>query len=163
MKRIFNSKFFILDSHQSKGFTLIELLVVISIIGILSGLILTNFMGARQRARDAQRKANLREIQNALELYKGNQTPPSYPATSGWRTALSSGTTVYMKTVPNDPNCPGGTCSGGWVDYSYARDTSDVLKYTLIACLENASDPQRDQPKASYCSTKPASYTKTEP
>jgi len=39
---------------MKKAFTLIELLVVIAIIGMLSALFLPNFMGARERARDAK-------------------------------------------------------------------------------------------------------------
>ncbi|PIU36636.1 prepilin-type cleavage/methylation domain-containing protein, partial [Candidatus Roizmanbacteria bacterium CG07_land_8_20_14_0_80_34_15] len=57
------------------GFTLIELLVVIAIIGSLSALFLPNFMAARERARDTQRKSDLRQIQKALEMHKQDQSP----------------------------------------------------------------------------------------
>ena len=69
MKKIYNSK---------KGFTLIELLVVIGIIGILSGLLMANFIGVRQRSRDGTRKSNLSQIQSAVELYRSDQG--SYPS-----------------------------------------------------------------------------------
>src|SRR3972149_8165962 len=52
-----------------RGFTLIELLVVISIIGILATLLVANYNAARSRARDAQRKSDVRNIQTALRLY----------------------------------------------------------------------------------------------
>jgi general secretion pathway protein G len=61
---------------MKKGFTLIELLVVIAIIGMLSALLVPNFMGARERARDAQRKSDLKQIQKALEMYRQDQNPP---------------------------------------------------------------------------------------
>src|SRR3990172_8355428 len=53
----------------SEAFTLIELLVVISIIGLLATLLVANFNAVRARARDAQRKSDVRNIQPALRLY----------------------------------------------------------------------------------------------
>ncbi|MDO8551152.1 MAG: type II secretion system protein GspG [bacterium] len=124
-------------------------------------------MGTRQRARDVTRKSDINQIQKALEMYKFNQTPSKYPDTNPWIDALQDtaggGANATMKTVPNDPLCPGGNCSGSAVVYSYERDASDNLKYTLIACLENASDQQKDAVKNAYCSAQAASLTRTEP
>ncbi len=60
-----------LKSHVSKkkGFTLIELLVVIAIIGVLSAIVLASTANARERARDAQRMSDIRQINNAIQLY----------------------------------------------------------------------------------------------
>lgn len=76
MRIIQNLKFRI--QNFKKGFTLIELLIVIAIIGVLATLLMVNFIGVRQRARDAQRKSDLRQIQSALEIYRSDQG--SYPA-----------------------------------------------------------------------------------
>lgn len=135
------------------GFTLIELLVVISIIGVLSTLVLANVQGVRERGRDAARKSDIKAIQQALEMYKNAQSPITYPP------ALATlDNSVFMKKVPLDP-----MVSNSWPDYSYARDATDTLKFTLKACLENGSDQQKDAALDSYCSGKPASYTRTEP
>lgn len=54
---------------NNKGFTLIELLVVISIIGMLSGIVLSALNSARARSRDSARLTTVDQINKALELY----------------------------------------------------------------------------------------------
>lgn len=120
-----------------KAFTLIELLVVIAIIGSLSALFLPNFMAARERARDTQRKSDLRQIQKAFELYKQDQTPTAIPATLPtsnvcWSSGASCTGNVYMNKFPGDPNRTPN-------DYYYVN--SGNLTYVLCACLENRADP----------------------
>ena len=141
------------------GFTLIELLVVISILGVLAGLVISNVSGVRERARDAERKSEIKTIQQALEMYKQNKTPPIYPPSASWKTDLVSGN--YLAASPLDPKCSTDDCTE-WVNYSYTLG-SDTLTYTLIACLENASDAQKDSVKAGYCAVSSASYTRKEP
>lgn len=53
-----------------RGFTLLELLVVIAIIGLLSSVVLTSVNSARVKSRDTVRLQHVRQIQNALELYR---------------------------------------------------------------------------------------------
>ncbi len=55
----------------SRGFTLIELLVVIAIIGVLASgvLVAINPLEQIKKARDAQRKQDLAQIQKPLEVY----------------------------------------------------------------------------------------------
>ena len=52
---------------KKQGFTLIELLVVIAIIGILSTAVLTSLNSAREKARDAKKISDLKQIALALE------------------------------------------------------------------------------------------------
>jgi general secretion pathway protein G len=121
-----------------KGFTLIELLVVISIIGILSSFLLSNFIGARQRARDGLRKSDLRQIQSALELYRSDQG--SYPTElPGCDASFTDGATtspvIYMKKIPCDP-------LNKTVVYTYAPSGNPPSMYSLGACLENSNDSE---------------------
>ena len=66
---------------KNKGFSLIELLVVISIIGVLTTVLVMNFVGSRERARDAQKIQNLNSLKNALRVYyNDNQAYPPGPS-----------------------------------------------------------------------------------
>lgn len=64
---------------NDKGFTLIELLVVITIIGILAAIALPNYIKAKDKAREAEVKANVHAIQIALERYATDHSG-QYPA-----------------------------------------------------------------------------------
>jgi prepilin-type N-terminal cleavage/methylation domain-containing protein len=66
-----------LDCRKKLGFSLVELLVAISIIAVLSAVLMANFMGARERARDAQKIQDLNAIRNGLRMYyNDNQLYP---------------------------------------------------------------------------------------
>lgn len=107
-----------------KGFTLIELLIVIVIIGILAvivvGLVATN---SKNRANDARAKADMREIQTALEQYKIDND--EYPA------ALTDLAPTYLAAVPTNP-------VGG--QYTYTPAGTPPQTYTLSYTLQNTND-----------------------
>jgi len=122
--------------YKIKGFTLVELLVVISILAALIGLVFPNFMAARERARDSQRKSDLFQIQKALELYQQDNNS-SFPADNNevpwgdtWKNA--SGLITYMNKVPQDP-----MNSSDQRIYFYKINNGG---YSLCACLENPVD-----------------------
>ena len=148
--------------RKQEGFTLIELLVVVGIIGILTGLVTVNLQGARERARDAQRKGNLDQVRKALELYKNDHDPQQYPDESTWQSDLTDG--GYMQRIPIDPT---HEQVPSWPDYTYSANISvEPLEYTLIACLENSGDSSTDENQGgtnnAVC-TAGNSYTLTNP
>jgi len=117
----------------NKGFTLIEILVVIAILSGLVAILFPNFMEVRQRARDSQRKSDMKTLQKALEMYKENTFPPAYPATGSLPGPCASWS-PYMSKIPGDPST---NCTR---KYYYVRTAGDNLSYVLAACLENTGD-----------------------
>jgi type II secretion system protein G len=116
-----------------KGFTLIELLVVISIIGVLMGLSIFGLRGARESARDAQRKADLELIRSGIELYKSdcNKYPTSLsePLTGDDSVPSCSSSNTYIDDIPDDPASPSRV-------YLYY---SDGIEYEICASLEQGT------------------------
>lgn len=100
------------------GFTLIELLIVIAIIGILAGglLVLINPVKQIGKAKDAQRKAALGQIQTALKNYY--VVNGSFPVSPGWVHSTSGDNWIpglvesrEIESLPKDPK-QGVACSG---------------------------------------------------
>lgn len=99
-----------------QGFTLIELLVVIGIITILTAAVLIAVNPARQfsSARDAQRRADLNGITNAIYQYatenNGNlptdiTTSVRHMGTAGGLVDLSQELVpTYIPAIPKDPS-----------------------------------------------------------
>ena len=127
-----------LTINKRRGFTLIELLVVITIIAVLNGAGTVSWTNAQKKGRDAKRKADLKSIQQALELYfqENKYYPrPWYPNYWCTTTGLSGYLEpTYIKKVPTDPLYAGTT-----KDYYY---TTAWGRYTLAASLENTNDPE---------------------
>jgi prepilin-type N-terminal cleavage/methylation domain-containing protein len=65
---------------MKKAFTLIELMIVIAVIAILSTIALIGFRGVQDAARDSNRLATIRSLQNALERYFSDTS--GYPVTT---------------------------------------------------------------------------------
>ena len=132
-----------------KGFTLVELLVVMAILGVLVTIIAGGFRSAQARGRDAERKSDLKQISQSLELffsdygrYPGDDTGRimgcpysvggSSPCTWGV-SELTDTKTIYFKTLPADPTSS--------LDYYYRIvPASGNQKFQLFAHLENTED-----------------------
>lgn len=139
---------------RTTGFTLIELMVVMAILAILLGIGAGAFTSSLKKGRDTTRKANLRAITNALELYYNDKG--KYPVDDGSGGIKGCGAdaapttcavngvfsdangTIYMQQLPADPVSS--------QKYYYKATTS---QFQLYAHLENSQDPMIITPAAS--------------
>jgi len=128
---------------KRKGFTLVELLVVGIVVGLLIVSALMVLGSARQKARDAKRLVDVRELRSSLQSYFNDRD--AYPTgtnlmlgagkdcgTGTTCTAISSTNgiastaagTIYMTTINSDPSAPvAAKCtsnSGSVCNYSYS-------------------------------------------
>lgn len=118
------------------GFTLVEVMVTMVIIGLLTTFVVMNVLPAQDKAMAQKAKADIRNIENALEQYRLDML--DYPESSVGLDALKAlpagnpnaaryRTGGYVKFLPKDPwgrdylyEYPG---ENGVVDiYSYGAD-----------------------------------------
>lgn len=164
-------------TNNKKGFTLIELLIVIAILGLLASILTSSLTQSRAKARDAQRKANLRQIQTALEIYYYdhssyplvggafflNETdgcPPNKGCNDNYVPGLYP---VYMSTMPHDSlaDQPVSGCGSGVIaGYQYYSNGKDYKIRAKCVAEErvNVNDRFYD-PNPGFSDYAPYSYS----
>lgn len=116
-----------------KAFSLVEIMIVISIIGVITVVSLNSITSIQKGNRDAQRQADLRLIQGALQQYYADAShyPDTLTLDAGAAFTCSSGcgsaSKTYLSQTPIDPQSgtttpycynplktsAGATCSAG--------------------------------------------------
>jgi type II secretory pathway pseudopilin PulG len=87
----------------------VELMIVVSILGILAAIVLPEFQGHAQQAKEAQAKANLRSLREAIERYATEHgVAPGYIDNNPNGTASASEffrqiVTDYLPEMPKNP------------------------------------------------------------
>ena len=132
--------------NAARGFTLIEILIVVSIIAILASSVLVGFGPTQKQGRDTRRISDLRQVQNALEIYyakcgyypggvqAGTSCASTFSATANWadlKTALK-GSTIGINNVPDDPSANR--------TYYYGTDSTGS-NYVIKAVFEDVNNP----------------------
>nr|MBI5455401.1 GIY-YIG nuclease family protein [Candidatus Levybacteria bacterium] len=149
-------------NKSDAGFTLIEILVVLVMLSafLLLGLLALDPVAQFDKAKDAQRKHDFEEINNALDTYYNDNS--CYPTQSQnlpfgleWKDSVSG--VVYMKKVPQDPDCSKtGYC------YVYQTDANTCPQWGVLwtrfsrptdasRCLIQSACGTNPNPQYNYC------------
>ncbi|MDX2132917.1 MAG: type II secretion system protein [Planctomycetota bacterium] len=135
--------------RTKKAFTLVEILIVVVILGILAAIVVPQFTNATEDAQQGNLRAQIKSLQNQIELYKARTN--AYPdlVANGWDQLidpngdgdLSDG---YIKQAPRNPAAPNGfqttlsataTANAGWhyditngeLGATYYDEVNDVI------------------------------------
>ncbi len=126
--------------RMNKAFTLVEILIVVVILGILAAIVVPQFTNATQDAQQGNLRAQIKSLQNQIELYKARTN--NYPdlVAGGWDLLIDPNgdgdfDDGYIKAAPKNPAAPSAdqsvlaAAAGAGAGWHY-----DVTTGTLGAC-----------------------------
>ena len=118
--------------NKRSGFSLIELLVTIAVLAVLMVMLMIAFRGQINKAKDAQRKADLERLRVAFNDYYNDDQ--CYPVDTILDNCGGQELVPHLNEIPCDPVYE--------LPYCYIADGSSCSQsFKLLAPLANTCDP----------------------
>ncbi len=133
---------------------MLELLIVLGVIGMIVMFTLLTYPSGRRRARDTQRRSDLKQYQTALETY-ADRNSGLYPVGSGDMVDVCVTTPLDVTSCPESPSGNKYSYEGTLTSYFlYAEleqdDKDDNTQYYVI-CSNGLSDDTASSPPYVNC------------
>ncbi len=113
---------------KKHGFTLMELMIVVSVLGILAAILIPNFRGVTEEAKNAAAKADLRNLKMAIILYQSRYNVlPDDSSSAKFEESLQSYSPRIVDRVPVDPWSP----TGAKYQFEVAPDNSTYAVWSV--------------------------------
>ena len=113
--------------YRARGFTLVEIMIVVAIIALIAAIAIPNMLRARVNANEASGIASMRTLVSALESFRANQTPVTYPP------ALTD------LSAANPPYIDGVLGAGAKQGYNFTYTRVNAKQYTLTGVPQTAN------------------------
>jgi prepilin-type N-terminal cleavage/methylation domain-containing protein len=112
-----------MTTNRTKGFTLVELMIVVALIGLVAAIAVPTFVTSRINSRKNTCIANLRQIENAKQVWanEGNKNGGSQASATDLfgpdkylraKPACPSGGQYSIEIVDEKPKCTYGPIEG---------------------------------------------------
>ncbi len=111
--------------RETKTSILLTIIISIIVALIMFSIVLVSLGGARLKAKDARRKADIRMLQTALELFYADNN--KYPITSNIED-LNESLSNYLESIPIDPSNKD--------EFKYSYESADGRNYKITYTLE---------------------------
>ncbi len=113
---------------KNQGFTLMELMIVVSVLGILAAILIPNFRGITEEAKNSAAKADLRNLKMAVILYESRYNVlPDDSSIEKFEECLQNYSPRVVDRVPVDPWSP----TGSKYQYEVAADNSTYAIWSV--------------------------------
>jgi len=105
-----------------------ELMIVVSVLGILAAILIPNFRGVTEEAKNAAAKADLRNLKMAIILYQSRYNVlPDDSSSAKFEESLQNYSPRIVDRVPVDPWSP----SGAKYQFEVAADNSTYAVWSV--------------------------------